>query len=748
MDRIAVNFAAREIAAHPAATLRGEPKFHEDGATLWVSIALDYGALWTARGESPTGVRPVEEVRFDFPTDFPAKPPEFSLRSDFSRNHPHIQPRLAVDGRVVPCVNNGPVGEFLAARGFHDLVDQILDWLLDASENRLMNLAQGWEPARRDSFADVLAADHDRLVTLVDRSGGFRFFRTTYVCRWSTGFTPYFWGELGNEDTVKAPLGERRFGADTEFGRGEGLAVAVWPGKTSSGAPMVCDTYLPDDITTVAGLLERARLYGLDGSLSAAISVIRKHAARRVPVTFPLTVILMARRPARVIGTTSDIEVCSYLTPNILPAGAMTDPAAPVRPLAHRDAMAPGLLRQMSGDRATPPWALLGCGSLGSKVAMHAGRSGNAPEVVADRAYLAPHNAARHALYPAGDGLAAGWLSPKARALADGLTGFRKPVRAVNDDHVALTRDLAAIKARTARPRWLVNTTASVVVRESLGTPAFAALPRIVEMSLFDRGQTGYVGIEGPNRNPDTVELIAALYQHASQDDDLRASILATETVARVAVGQGCGSLTMVASDATISVQAAVMAELFTGLDERALGAVHIFRRHGLATSHSALAAPAFHRVPVEGLEGWTLSIDGPVHDRIAKEKARHPREETGGILIGWSSSLARRMVVTDLIPAPPDSRRLAAEFVLGTEGLTDEIAALQARAGGLLRCLGTWHSHLGDARPSATDRRSAAIAGANDALPLAFLISGADGLRAVSAAPGPQGAATSNGIL
>lgn len=116
--------------------------------------------------------------------------------------------------------------------------------------------------------------------------------------------------------------------------------------------------------------------------------------------------------------------------------------------------------------------------------------------------------------------------------------------------------------------------------------------------------------------------------------------------------------------------------------------------------------------------------------------EGRWPRAETGGVLVGWSSPLARRLVIVDLIDAPKDSRRTAAEFLLGVTGLPKAFAALAESSAGLLRCIGTWHSHLGSAAPSPTDKNSARVAGACDAQPLVFLISGVDGLRAISAAP------------
>lgn len=734
--RNAVLFAAREIASHPAARLLGEPVFHDDGATLMVEINLRYGAKWRAQGASPTGVLPREEVRFEFPPAFPAKPPEFTLRPDFSRNHPHVQPWLGVDDRVVPCVVNGSVGEFIAARGFHDLVAQILDWLGGAAEGRLMNLKQGWEPARRDGYNDVLVANPEKLTGLVGRQGGFKLFRTRYVCDWLNDFTTFYWGELGDEANAKAKLNERRFSPVSKYGGGEGLALVVWPGRRADGKPIVCDRYIPDDVATVGDLFERARHYGVEAPLKHGIALLEREAATKEAMTFPLVVTLLVRRPARVIGSDSDIEICSYLTPNTSPGGPMTKSDVPVRPVSHRDAIEPSLLRRMTGEAEWPRWAMLGCGSLGSKVAMHAARGGNAPDTVADRVSLSPHNAARHALYPSNDSRGGAWLSPKAEALANALSGLGKPVKSLVGDHVALARQILDIKGKRMRPGFLVNTTASLVVRESLAAAEFGGLPRIAEMSLFDGAALGYVGLEGQGRNPNGVELIASLYQHASVDDRLRRRLLDNEHLARVATGQGCGSLTMITSDARLSTMAAMMTELLPVDQNHKAGVVHILQRDGMNLQHREVEVAAFRRVNIEGLDGWSVSISEPVYERILADKARWPKVETGGVLIGWSSALAQRMVVTDLIDAPADSRRSAVKFLLGVQRLPEAFEALAHDSGGLLRCVGTWHSHLGSAAPSFTDMNSARIAGAFDAQPLVFLISGVDGLRAISAAP------------
>lgn len=735
LDRDAVLFAVRQFGSHPEITLLGEPAFTAAGAVARFDVDVRLGSRWRARGESPTGVMPYESVQIDFPADFPLSTPDLSLRQDFSRNHPHIQRWLTPDDkRVVPCVVDGDLSEFLAAAGYRAWADQTWTWLDNAAHGRLMQGGRGWEPARRDEAQELLVVDQDRLSALATDGGGFQFFKTRYLGGLDRQtLTPRFEGELGDACTVKHELRERL--VDPEWVIGHGLAVAVWPGPGPDKSPFVCDEYLPDDVRTVADLWERARRYGVDALLAAAQALINARAAVRTGKPFPLIVILLARRPDIVLGTSGRLEASTYLAPLYSPAGALAAPDDEVRLVGHRKTITERLLRTLSGDPAAPRWVLLGCGSLGSKVALHAARSGNAPERVGDNGRLLPHNAARHALYPEGSGLAAGWFSAKAEALAETLSGFGREVKPVVGDHADFADTIKPMRGKS-RPTWLVNTTASLVARETLARPAFAFLPRGVEMSLFAAGDIGYVGVEGAARNPNAVEVIASLYQQAASDDHLRQRVLRADQLTRVPTGQGCGSVTMVMSDAHLSVMAAAMAELFARLGGGDAGTIHLLRRDGPGLAHDQIEVDAFERAPMEGMPGWTLSISPAVRAKILVQKAQYPKVETGGVLVGWSSVLAQRIVVTDLVDAPIDSQRSPGLFVLGRKGLSDRLAALADSSGGLLTCVGTWHSHLGSARPSDIDRGSAVLVGTCETRPMGLLIVGADGFRAIAHGP------------
>lgn len=734
VDPTAVSLAAHEIAAHPAVIGLEPVGFEADGAQLTFRLDLGFGDRWKVEGASPTGVLPVETVRLDFRPGFPRVAPRPSLRPNFDRRHPHIQPYLTAEGRVVPCLVDGPLDEFVASRGLYRLIDQFVRWLRSAAEGALIDPSQGWEPMRRDAFADTLTCDPAQLRNFVNDTGGFKILRSVYWWRRDGQDDPgIYHGEAGEPVNAKIGLAEEAPDKARKSGYGVGVVLVAWAGREPDGRLAVCDTYAPDDIHDLTGLRARAKQLHMDGSLEAALHLVERNAVQYGAETFPVPVVLMVRRPYKLIGSDSDIELCPYLVPVTLTGKKLDNP--PVRFVGQYDAIAPALLARLSGEPKGEPWALLGCGSLGSKIALHRARSGAGPVACADKASLQPHNAARHGLTPRDYMLSLGWGGPKVHALQEAIQGLKQTTLAVYGDQRQL---MAAFgPGKRPAPTWLVNTTASTVVREDLGGAPTDLGPRVVEACLFDGGRLGYLSVEGQARNPDTAELMGSLYEIARRDISIGERLFhGSGQIGSVGVGQGCGSLTMTVSDAQISTVAGVMAEALSTLDPKSdEGQVHVLLSTGLGTTHQMFSLAPWTRLPLEGLEGWMLSLSPEAQAAIDADIASHRRVETGGVLIGWRSTIARRIYVTSVMAAPKDSVRRAAEFTLGTHGLRASLEALAETSAHGLLCVGTWHSHLGVATPSAKDLASAKAVGLAEPFPMAFLIKGVDGLRAISAA-------------
>src|SRR3972149_4785197 len=70
--------------------------------------------------------------------------------------------------------------------------------------------------------------------------------------------------------------------------------------------------------------------------------------------------------------------------------------------LSHINETSPQLLKKMSGSKQrldyTQNIAILGCGSLGSKICLHLSRNGNGPFLCIDNDIFLPHNNTRHGL--------------------------------------------------------------------------------------------------------------------------------------------------------------------------------------------------------------------------------------------------------------------------------------------------------------------------------------------------------------
>ena len=407
----AVRRALTLIPEHPGVDAVGEAQIDETSGVVTVNVtfAVNLPSEWRRHGESPSGVRLREELRFRvFPAGFPMDPPELSLRADFSRNLPHVQPWLA-DGRPVPCIYDGELAELLHREGLAGILNQTAVWLDRAALGTLIDPGQGWEPVRRDSFDDVLVADAYFLQGLVDRGGGHCFLEMEYLKWPGVADSSAVHGRIisrtvpVNRKTVGGLFGEAEIGGAPRLSRGKSLALVVWPGKTSFG-----QADRQRDLSAGDGR-KRRRPQGPGRTL-------RLQARNSMPVlklAADLLVRLAALRSIRDGGDPFWLDgpfcgnrkrepdrVVSLRRRSRSRRVCFADNGATVvRAASHHHAISRELLARMAGLEAKterPSWTLVGAGSLGSKVALHLARAGSGPSVVVDRSGMAPHNAARH----------------------------------------------------------------------------------------------------------------------------------------------------------------------------------------------------------------------------------------------------------------------------------------------------------------------------------------------------------------
>ncbi len=115
----------------------------------------------------------------------------------------------------------------------------------------------------------------------------------------------------------------------------------------------------------------------------------------------------------------------------------------------------------------TGPIVHIGCGSVGSKIAMHLARSGQGPFKLIDKAPFSPHNVARHALTPIPEIPG----QPKASLLAHEIGLLRLEAEPINEDIIKICKNPDnKTDPFPNNSRLIIESTGSVAVRDMLAS--------------------------------------------------------------------------------------------------------------------------------------------------------------------------------------------------------------------------------------------------------------------------------------
>ena len=745
-------WVARVARAHPDCLDAAVTDVAAGRAVIALTMNVEMPLAMAAAGHSPNGVRSTEVVEMTISADFPWRDPSFRLRMDFPRELPHLHP-TAASRAPRPCLIDGSSQEYfaqfgLAEAGLFHLLHQLADWLGKAAVGDLINHEQGWEPLLRNSLDHELIANAAYIRSLATKSGGWKVLASEY---WRIGADSETIGSgalIALEATEQAVALKsddlERFTAvrTGNIVNGATVIAVIWPDKLPTGEPRIADRYLPETVETLADLKAKAEELGCTRGLTGFLANLeRKFSGYRFDRPIPVGIILCARRPIKLIRSSSSIELIPYViefraAPKRTSLFEKGD-ASPVGPAGHVDAVSPSLMRELSGTLELGSLAILGCGSVGSKIAVHAARAGQGVLSVADERRLRPHNMARHALLPSA--LPGG----KADELAKQLGKFGPAPSVYHGDLVSGLRD--AQKAKLILPNGVsaaINTTASIPVREALVVgSAKRPTVRMIEAALVGNGHGAFLLASGPKANPNPCDLTAELYATLEPASAFhRLMFDPSGGLQMIQIGQGCGSMTLRASDVAISAMTAgVTDELWRIMsEENDAGTIvtGIKDEDSPSTSWVKRPVPSFEIIPIEGSNDWKLRISQRVIDEIRKQVTDWPDVETGGVMIGTTSARLKTVTVVDWLDAPADSKRSASEFVLGTAGLEKAIRDRHASSGGTLHDVGTWHSHLMDEGPSSTDWATAKTLAAARVAPAILLITSPNKFYALQALP------------
>ncbi|MGK6310832.1 ThiF family adenylyltransferase [Variovorax sp. DT-64] len=692
-----------------------------------------------AGGVSATGVRAAEELVFRFPATYPMEGPVLFLRQDFPTALPHINPHKA-GSMVPPCVYQGSLNDLLHAAGFEAVVDQAVSWLERAASGQLMALQQGWEPTRRGDSKILFNFDADAMVAALPRDGAPALIPSRYV---QIGDDILLTLAQGKTEPTLFSQGERttRRGKPLLHGGTPVLvAMAPWEGDHAR----IFDTYQPDTVYDLDTLSQRAHELGIDAkalreqldSICSRSNLVATSVEQWPwPGDFVVGIVLAVRRPVHLIGSSREIEFIPYLMRLPRTAAKPDIAQAQLVPAYHVHRLSPKLLARTSGyeqaDLAQRV-AILGCGSLGSKIALHLGRAGFGQLTLVDNESLMPHNLARHAAVD---------TDPPDKALNLGVVianlGHAQ-VKAESTDIIPLLEDEAKLlQVADSSTRLIVDTTASAQIAAAAthSGPLATVSGRFARSMMYNRGAVAAVLLEGPSRHPRCDDLLAQLFRWCRLEPALRAAIKGDASdLAEVFVGDNCRSITMPMADSAISRGAATVSVqierwLLGGLPAHGVLAVGLEGADGIGMSWHPLPVDPATELFARGDGGWNVRVGANVVEAVTRDAARYNPLETGGALLGHIDYFGRTIVIAEVIDAPLDSIRERNRFVLGTQGLQQLLHQASDDTLGYLHYIGTWHSHPMGGGHSTMDRDTlGAIADFAPGLPIVSLVWKPDG--------------------
>lgn len=236
---------------------------------------------------------------------------------------------------------------------------------------------------------------------------------------------------------------------------------------------------MPNTIRKLSQLCEYAQTIGINGIKESIEKVDLKHINED-----KLFIVLSVRRPVKIIGSDSDIEFLNFVISKAEHRKKKrrelkrTLPDCNVGMLYHIADRSQALLKRISGMQTKideeKAIALVGCGSLGSKIGIHLARNGNGPFLCVDNDIFMPHNNARHALTLT-------WAKNKAELLSLSIFSIGKTIStSVKED---------ALNVDYSKSRVIIDTTASFSVRNFLMSRA--DLPPVISCGLYGRGRSG-----------------------------------------------------------------------------------------------------------------------------------------------------------------------------------------------------------------------------------------------------------------
>jgi|GEM_PF-913092 len=673
-------------------------------ATTW---AVELPLAYRTTGISDTGIHEKETVFWRFPLDYPIHAPSPRLRSDAPTNLPHINPHRQGD-LVFPCVSETPLIDLLHGGGLIAILEATRLWMNNAAANELHCPVQGWERIRRDDTAGIVMADtHAIRKELHSCYKPFRYYHFRYLD--SKGDKSLFIGNLESPALGSTNQAYKaKFSYISKF-----TNVRHAPGVVFQTAPeLVFDEYRAEQVVDLKSLIEFAAHLQLKDALTARLKHIqgllgpqRGSQATKAPVE-EFLVAFAVRRPFHVIGTDSLYELIPYRVVFTTDDNGCLVSEASVYPVSFLEQSCPDLLKAVSGkiEATTNKLGILGCGSLGSKLALHLAKCGTYEFELVDKDYFSSHNNARHGLVVDGIDSLAG---SKSQLLQREIRGLNVPAKAFHED----IRDIGKPSGYKLNKNtdYVIDTSASLPVRHFLAHHCPTIPGRLIHTLMYGKATMGLVAIEGVGRSVRVDDLMAYVNTLCVESPPIHLAMYSNNGPERQVYGEGCGSVTTTMSDIQLSLMTAAIStqvdkEITSQISDH--GIVHV----GTIDTDTLNMSWQHHKlhptvvIPRDDRFDWDIRVNGNLAAEIERQSNISPEIENGGVLAGQYCRLSKTVYVSKIIDAPARSLRSETQFDLSTEGLAQVFNDIHLKTNEQVTFLGTWHSHPIPSPPSSKD--------------------------------------------
>lgn len=679
----------------------------KEGFSLIATVSILCNGYPRVEGGIP--YRPREKLVIDIPSAFPLKVPSLSFTHDRYAGYPHVQWGHSI------CLYQSTETEWQPEDGMFGFFTRIHEWLRAGAANELEPIGLPMHPP--------VAYTGDEYFAVVPTQN------TPEV------IAPWWWGfaEITDESASVVHLGEWIAGP-------EGAA------RRAANARVAPTILLPGDMpyeypTTVAKLKAVLEEQGVRFDI---IRLMFEIGAFANPKNKPLVFILGAamrgivggKKLQHLAGWHVDAEKAQKLRDACL---AATDehPLDEAWFTAWADTThinwcsvleeRPEIVVARDTDTSAQYWrgrhvAIVGCGAIGSMLAMLLARAGVAKLQLYDNAVVKPGLLVRQIF----DHHHIGYT--KVSATRINVRYINKKID-VEDFHKDI---LGVLKDETERNGLLgadviINATASRRVASALELylrPWPKAHPPIASMAVAHRADAAVMTLAQatvPGIAHDLDRRLKLGFANLPSGepflDEFWPKHAATDRLFQPE--PGCSDPTFVGSAADMAILSARMLNVLSEwLNEGVENHTRGFGMRVPRTPHVVATVPheAEFRWPADEVSddlrgGYQLRLSPAAKAQMLtwmrKSERNHGKDrETGGILFGQIDDFLKVIWVTAASGPPPDSVASEHEFICGTRGVAARNAELTARTRGAASFIGMWHTHPGSIpQPSPTDR-------------------------------------------